>query len=129
MRNSEWIRVKTQMYSIKIIFKNEVENGPVIFEESVLMVKAASFDEAYDKAEKYTREWLETDSDYVNMYGLNVHRSVVCYADCFEIIEEENCTEVYSSYKMNRSSLSLEDYIGVLTNSCSAEELKNLRHC
>ena len=116
------------MYSVKIIFKNEVGNGTVIFEESVILVKAASFDEAYEKAEKYAQERTETDADYVNMFGQNVHRSVVCYADCFEIIEEENCTEIYSSYKMNRCSLSQEDYIGMLTDSCSAEELKNLRH-
>ncbi len=113
------------MYSVKIIYKNEVETGITIFEESVLMIKADSFDEAYRKAEKYTEEMME--KEYVNMFGQKVYQSVERFADCFEIIEEDDYTEVYSSYKMNKSPLPQEDYVNLLTDQCSKEELMQLR--
>ena len=38
-------------YSVKMIIRHTVETGEVFLEESILMLDAASFDDAYLKAE------------------------------------------------------------------------------
>ena len=37
-------------YSVKIVVKHSVETGEVFFEESIIMLEADSFDQAYAKA-------------------------------------------------------------------------------
>ena len=114
------------MYSVKIIYKYSVENGDCFYEESIMLFHAASFDEAYEKAEQYVENYME--KEYKNMRGESVTQSVVSYADCFEIIEEEDATEVYSSYMKNRYDMEPDDYLKLITDTCSKEELLDLRH-
>ena len=65
-------------------------------EESIIMVDAASFDDAYFKAEQYVKD-NEICSSYENIYGKRVQSEVVSYADCFSVYDDEDVIEVYSS--------------------------------
>ena len=44
-------------YSVKMIIKHAVESGEVFLEESIIIVDAASFDDAYFKAEQYVKDY------------------------------------------------------------------------
>lgn len=85
-------------YSVKLLIKSTTESGEVSIEESILMMDADSFDDAYDKAERYV-ETLGVCEPYVNIFGKRVDVEVVSYADCFRIDDDEadEVTEVYSS--------------------------------
>ena len=83
-------------YSVKLLIKSTAESGEVSIEESILMLDANSFDDAYDKVEHYVEMRGVCDS-YVNIFGKRVDVEVVSYADCFQIDEDDEVTEVYSS--------------------------------
>ena len=44
-------------YSVKLLIKSTAESGEVSIEESILMLDANSFDDAYDKVERYVEEY------------------------------------------------------------------------
>jgi hypothetical protein len=113
------------LYSVKIIFKYQVENGMVFYEESIVLFNAASFEDAYEKAEKYVKEYIS--KEYTNIYGQKVVQSVERYADCFLVYPEEDATEVYSGFFMNRNGICEKEYIDLLADTCTAQELKPLR--
>ena len=75
-------------FSVKIIIKSTVESGEVSLEESILMMDADSFDDAYDKAERYVEERGICDA-YRNYEGKQVTREIVSYADCFAPFEDD----------------------------------------
>lgn len=85
-------------YSVKLITKSTVETGEVSLEEQILLTEADSFDDAYDKAERYVEERGICDP-YRNYQGKLVTRELVSYADCFQLFEDDDddVTEVYSS--------------------------------
>ncbi len=58
-------------YSVKLLIKSTAESGEVSIEESILMMEADSFDDAYDKAERYV-ETLGVCEPYVNIFGKRV---------------------------------------------------------
>ncbi len=113
------------MYSIKILFKYTINEIKEFFEESIIMLKATSFDDAYNKAEEYVQETIPME--WTNQYGQHVLVSVVAYVDCFQIVEDEEVTEVYSSFRINKSKLGQQEYIKLLTDCCESDELKELR--
>ena len=113
-------------YSVKIIIRRTVETGERFLEESILMLDAASSDEAYLKAEKYVKE-NEICAAYDNMYGKRVHSEIVSYADCFSVYDDESIVEVYSSVRRCKEKTSEKAILSVLEKSCLREDMLSLR--
>ena len=116
------------LYGVKVIYKYTVGNGDntVFFEEQILMVKADSFDEAYELAEKYADKCCD---EHINPYGQSVKSEIYKMADCFLAFDEEdNVTEVYSMVTKNKTNLSKDEFADILTNQCSKEEMYVLRY-
>ena len=63
-------------YSVKMLIRHSVDSGEVFLEESIIMVEADSFDDAYEKAEKYVSD-NEICSSYHNIYGKRVISEVL----------------------------------------------------
>ena len=113
-------------YSVKLILRHTVESGEVFIEESIIMLNAASFDDAYQKAEQYVSE-SKICSSYVNMFGKQVQTEVVSYADCFSVYDDSDIIEVYSSLIRSREDLSGDLITSILDASCSREDVLPLR--
>ncbi len=101
-------------YSVKLLFKISIIGKPqvslvdsfyndieIFYEQSIIMLSANSFDEAYEKAEEFAK--LQQD-DYINKYGQRVEYRFFDYFDCFIVIEEvplnlnNEIIECYSCY-------------------------------
>ena len=110
-------------YSVKLLIKSTAESGEVSIEESILMMEADSFDDAYDKAERYV-ETLGVCEPYVNIFGKRVDVEVVSYADCFRIDEDEadEVTEVYSSIVCPNAKQTEEMIVAVHEASATVKE-------
>ena len=110
-------------YSVKLLIKSTAESGEVSIEESILMLNADSFDDAYDKAERYV-ETLGVCEPYVNIFGKRVDVEVVSYADCFRIDEDEanEVTEVYSSIVCPNAKQTEEMIVAVHEASATVKE-------
>lgn len=118
----------TNVYGVKIIYRNTVENK-VVYEESILKIRADSFDEAYALAEKYANDVIDACDGEPNRNGEPVRVSVAAYVDCFHMQEEnDKIEEVFSSYIKNETSLAEEDLLKQLTSVCSEEDLKPFLH-
>ena len=115
-------------YSVKIIIKSTVESREVSLEESVLMMDADSFDDAYDKAERYVEERGICDT-YRNYEGKRVTREIVSYADCFAPFEddEDDVIEVYSSIIRPDEKLTEETIVAVLKRYSTRKDLLPFR--
>ena len=113
-------------YSVKIIIRYTVETGEVFLEESILMLNADSFDDAYIKAERFVKE-NELYTEYENIYRNRVHSEVISYADCFSVYDDENVVEVYSTIRRAREALSENNIISVLEDSCTRKDMLPLR--
>ena len=113
-------------YSVKMVVKHSVETGEVFLEESVIMLEADSFDEAYRKAEQYVKEKGICRS-YDNMSGARVHSEVVSFADCFSVYDDEDVVEVYASTVKCSGDLREDTIISLFEKSCTREELLPLR--
>lgn len=113
-------------YSVKLIIKYSVEKGEVFFEESILMLEAESFDDAYLKAEQWV---IDNDvcASYRNLYGKTVQKEIVSYADCFSVYDDDDVTEVYSSFQKPRDELQEKGLLSAWTENCDKEELLSLR--
>ena len=115
------------IYGVKVIHTRSVgEDGRRFYEELILRVEANSFDEAYEKADKYM---LDYTCDFINVYGEKVTTHKIEAIDCFLAIEDEpDVQEVYSSFSTNRSCLSETEYYEVIASPCGVEELYPLRN-
>lgn len=113
-------------YSVKLLIKSTAESGEVSIEESILMLDANSFDDAYDKVERYVEEY-GVCVPYENIFGKRVDVEVVSYADCFQIDEDDEVTEVYSSIVRPNAELTEETIVAVHEASASKEERKPFR--
>ena len=114
-------------YSVKLLIKSTAESGEVSIEESILMLDANSFDDAYDKVERYVEEY-GVCVPYENIFGKRVDIEVVSYADCFRIDEDDEVTEVYSSIVRPNAELTEETIVAVHEASASEEERKPFRY-
>ncbi len=95
------------LYAVKLLYKDIVTGMPVeskidefyneiteFFEEQILLVKANSFDEAYEKAENESKAY---EDFYTNKYGQMVEHKFFDFVDCFHLFDEiTDVTEVYS---------------------------------
>ena len=112
-------------YSVKLIIRHTVETGEVFLEESIIMLDADSFDDAYLKAEQYVEEYGVNDT-YQNMYGKTVKSEVISFADCFSVFEDD-VMEVYSSFIKCREDLPEEAVMAFWEEDCSRKDLLPLR--
>ena len=114
-------------YSVKVIFTYSVEpDNRKFYEESIYLVDAESFDDAYEKAEEYTRGF---DLEYTNPKGQKVKTEKIDFVDCFLAFDVENgVQEIYSTTFKNKYSLNEEDFYEAITNQCDADELHDLRY-
>ena len=120
-------------YGVKLIYQLSVTGEPIaeridedysdthtFFEESVILVRAQSFDHAYKLAERKAHEIEET---HINPYGQAVECKLVDAIDCYLIDDKiTNGIELYSSitpvkkemtpakYLMWKYEYNLEDY-------------------
>ncbi len=113
------------LYGVKLYYRYAVDEE-VIYEESVLRLRAVSFDDAIAKAERYAMSTL--DSEHINYDGKHVDESIFDVYSCYLIDEdpESEIEEVFSEIMKNRTSLSEEEYIDLLSDSASAEERRML---
>ncbi len=114
-------------YGVKVMFTYSVEpDERKFYEEVIYLVNADSFDEAYEKVEKYVNEF---DFDHFNPKGQMVKRTKIDFLDCFLAIdEEESVQEVYSSITKNITALNDEEFYKAITNQCDADEMFDLRY-
>ena len=114
-------------YGVKVILTYSVEpDNRKFYEESIYLVDAETFDDAYEKAEEYTREF---ELEYTNPKGQKVKTEKIDFVDCFLAFDEEDgVQEIYSVTLKNKSSLSEEDFYEAITNQCDAEEMYDLRY-
>ena len=119
--------MKNMKYSVKVIFTYSVEpDNRKFYEESIYLVDAESFDDAYEKAEEYTKE---IDLEHTNPKGQKVKTEKIDFVDCFLTFDEEDgVQEIYSSTLKNKSSLSENDFYKAITVQCDADELFDLRY-
>lgn len=107
-------------YSVKLLYRFTVTGEPYdvdefysddkeIFEETVIMVKADSFDGAYAEAERIANEHNDM---FVNKYHQNVEYRFVESMDCYCIGDSiENGAEIYSNFKDAPKGTSSDSYI------------------
>jgi len=114
-------------YAVKVLFTYSIAPGnQKFYEESIYLVDAESFDDAYKKAEAYTSEF---DREYINIQGQTVKIEKTDFIDCFLAFNEEGgVQEVYSSTFKNNSSLSEKDFYKAITTQCDKDELSALRY-
>ena len=114
-------------YSVKLIIRSVVETGEIFLEESILMIKADSFDDAYERAERYVEDNGICDA-YRNVKGQLVTLEVVSYADCFLVFDDdEEVTEVYSSIKIPNETMTEKLIVSVEEMSATRKEMLPLR--
>ena len=113
-------------YSVKMVVRHTVEAGDVFLEESILMLDASSFDDAYSKAEQYVKNY-EINCTYENMFGKRVQSKVVSFADCFSVYDDDDVVEVYSSIRKCSDCLCEDTLMKFFENSCSRQEMLPLR--
>ena len=114
-------------YGVKVIFTYSVEpDNRKFYEESIYLVDAESFDDAYEKAERYAKDY---DLEHRNPKGQKVKSEKIDFVDCFLAFDEEDgVQEIYSATFKNKSSLSEEGFYKAITNQCDADELFDLRY-
>ena len=89
-------------------------------------MKADSFDEAYQHAEKYA---VEACDDHINPYGQRVRTEIYGITDCFLAFDEEyGVREVYSTITRNKTNLSNDEFVDMLVYQCDKNELYILRY-
>ena len=118
---------ETDFYGVKLLYRYEV-CGEVFYEESILKVKANSFDDALAKAARYADDAIITD--HINPNGFSVKESVCDIMDCYLIDESENDSdvqEVYSGIMKNRLDVTDEEFTEQVFDQCSDEKLVNIR--
>ncbi len=115
------------IYGVKVIHVLTVENSDRrYYEELILRVEANSFDEAYRKAEHYMKDAV---CEYKNLKGETVKTLSIEAVDCFLVYESDgDVQEVYSSFSINCSSLTEEEYYKTITFACGEKEMRPLRN-
>jgi len=89
-------------------------------------VNASSFEEAYEKAEYYMQDAV---CEYTNVYGETVKTVSIEAVDCFLAVDPENeVQEVYSSFSVNKTLLSEDEYYDTIASPCDEKDLMALRN-
>ena len=114
-------------YAVKVIYTYSVgDTGRKLYEQSILSVKADSFDEAYEKAEKYAHSCC---LDYENPAGERVRTDGFELLDCFLAFDEDDdVQELHSCFTRNKTQLDEAAYYAAITDQCDEDELLPLRN-
>ena len=90
-----------------------------------MLVKAKSFDHAYEKVEKRARKVHEV---YENQFGQQVTRTFDQSIDCFWLFDQPaSHTEVYSSHFALPEGQRIKETLDRRYSFCSREEMELLR--
>jgi hypothetical protein len=116
-RKSSW-----EWYAVKLLYECIITESPnpetidenytnthKTYEESIILVKAQSFEHAYTIAKKKAKE---EEIDYLNPYEEKVEWKFVEAIDCFILIDElQTGTELYSRFLRVPKDVSTEEFI------------------
>ena len=96
------------------------------FEESIMLVRAQSFEQAYKIAEKKTTKYEEP---YQNMYGQKVEWKYIQSVDCYSIGDDlESGTEVYSCFHTTGKNVTANEFIEKWFDSSISDGCIKARH-
>lgn len=116
-RKSSW-----EWYGVKLLYECIISGKPTpdkidennssdhkTYEESIIIIKAQSFDHAYTLTERKAKE---AEIDYYNPYDEKVEWRFVKALDAFNLFEElKQGTEVYSRFVEVPNSVSISEFI------------------
>ncbi|WP_176586238.1 DUF4288 domain-containing protein [Priestia megaterium] len=123
MKTNKNKKLDLKWYGVKVLYKNSLIGEPnaekldenyedhQIFEESILLIKARSFEQAYEIAEKKAKE---SEDSYTNVYDQIVKFQYVESIDAFLLCEDdelESGTEVYSRFLHTAKEENLESVL------------------
>lgn len=113
-------------YGVKVLSTYSVgDSENKFYEETIFMVEAKSFDEAFEKTENYVKKY---DYNHLNLSNELVKRERAEVLDCFFAVDEEDdVQEIYSAVTQNKTRLSEEEFYEAVTYQCRAEEMYDLR--
>jgi len=117
MRKSSW-----NYYGVKLIYQMIITGDPIperidehysdtytFFEESIILVRAQSFDHAFKIAERKAHEVEET---HINPYGQAVESKLIKVINCYLIDDKiTNGIELYSSYSPIKKEITPSEYL------------------
>ncbi len=126
-------------YSVKLLYKMTVtgkpepalmdeyfSNSTEFFEESIVLAKADSFENAFQIAEDNARKNTEV---YINKYGQAVTKKLYDTINCFELCDSpQMLTEVYSTIFCKNEGSDENSAIDKRYESCSVEKMHMLRY-
>ena len=114
-------------YGVKVILTYSVEpDNRKFYEESIYLVDADSFDDAYRKAEEYAKDF---DLEHTNPKGQKVKTEKIDFVDCFLAFDDEKgVQEIYSATFKNKSALQEQAFYELITIQCDKDELFDLRY-
>lgn len=136
---SEISKSALDWYGVKLLHKITISGMPaqdkidkffqdtkVFFEESILLVKAFSFDNAYQIAETTAKKNNEV---YENKYGQIVNHKFYKSIDCFHLfVSPESTVEIYSTFFQKKPGEDEKKQLDKKYDMCTIEELHLLRH-
>jgi Domain of unknown function (DUF4288) len=115
-RKSSW-----EWYAVKLLYEAIITGSPnpktidenystdKTYEESIMLVKAQSFEHAYSIAEKKAKD---EEMDYLNPYEEKVEWKFVKAIDCFILFDElQTGTELYSRFLHVPKDVSTGEFI------------------
>jgi hypothetical protein len=111
-----------EWYAVKLIYEFIITGEPnpekideeyhtdKMYEESIMLVKAQSFNHAYSIAEMKAKE---SEYDYISPYDEKVYYKFAEAIDCFHLFDEEleTGTELYSRFLNVSKDISRDEFI------------------
>lgn len=93
----------------ELVDKHFLENYRA-YEESILLVKADSFEQAYEIAEKLAKQ---DQTEYINIYGQRVEKRYYEAIDCYSVGEEriKSGLEVYSTFVRSTTQVQPNEFV------------------
>ena len=117
---------RNKLFGVKVIYRYEAD-GEVFYEETVVRLRASSFDEAIDRAAEWARD--RVDGEHVNPDGVKVTETVCDTFQCFEIFEDPGeVEETFSRILKNKTGLPEQAFLDALTDGCTREEMLPIRY-
>ncbi len=99
-----------EWYAVKVLYESVVSGNPSpekvdedyyeefdMYEESIMLIKAKSFDHAFSIAESIA---IKSEHSYKNMYDEDVKKRFIEIIDCYNLIDDniKSGTEIYSRF-------------------------------